>query len=324
MAVLGFSVTAKPWDRRAKAAGVKTSELRPILWHDPGDSASLDIFDGAGGKDHAPDPNGMFIFVKEDRKGTNPKFEVKDSSGVDWKVKLGEEAQAETAATRLMWAAGYFVDEDYYLPQIRVTGLPKLHRGRRFVSNGEIVHHVRLERKIHAQIRIGNWSWFDSPFSGSREFNGLRVLMALINNWDLQTINNSIYAVDGNQRYVVSDPGASFGKTGNSVTRSKSNLKDYEKSRFVQKETAEEVDLTMHSRPLFLTAINIHNYKKRTRMESVSKHIPREDARWLGEILGRLSQEQVRECFRAAGYRPDEVAGYTQTVLKRVAELKAL
>ena len=317
-------VWAKPENRDKKGETVKAAELNPVLWRDPGDVASLDVIDGAGGKDHAPDPGGVFTFEKEDREGTNPKFDVKDEKGIHWKVKLGKEAQAETAATRLMWVAGYFVDEDYYLPQIKVQGLPRLHRGRQFVSSGGIVRNVRLERKIGKQKKVSNWSWFDSPFAGTRELNGLRVMMSLINNWDLKTINNSVYAVGGTQQYVVSDPGASFGKTGNSVSRSKSDLKDYQKSKFIQKEREEDVDFTMHSRPLFITAINVRNYETRTRMEKVTKHIPRKDAQWLGEVLGRLSEEQVRDCFRAAGYGPSEVEGYTHEVLKRVSELKAL
>ena len=44
---------------------------------------------------------------------TSPKFDVEDDQHVQWRVKLGEEPQSETAATRLLWAAGYFVDEDY-------------------------------------------------------------------------------------------------------------------------------------------------------------------------------------------------------------------
>ena len=294
------------------------------LWHDPGNAAALDLIGGAGGKTHAPASTDSFTFLKEDLDGTNPKFDVKDSRGVHWRVKLGQEAQAETAATRLMWAAGYFVDDDYYLPQIQVEGLPRLHRGRQFVSEGGIVRHVRLERKIKEVKKIGNWDWFDNPFAGTRELNGLRVLMSLINNWDLQTINNSIYLVDGTPRYLVSDPGASFGKTGDNFHRSKSDLRGYQKSQFIRRETTTDVDFTMHSRPFFLTALNIPNYKKRTRIEKVTKHIPRSDARWLGEVLGRLSDEQIRDCFRAAGYTPAQVAGYSQVVLNRISELKAL
>ena len=41
---------------------------------------------------------GTFTFVKEDKEGSNPKFDLVDERGVRWKVKLREEAQSETAA----------------------------------------------------------------------------------------------------------------------------------------------------------------------------------------------------------------------------------
>ena len=47
-------------------------------------------------------------------------------------------------------------------------------------------------------------------------------MIALLNNWDLSTPNNSVYDVGTERRYVVSDVGATFGETGNSFTRSKS------------------------------------------------------------------------------------------------------
>ena len=37
-----------------------------------------------------------------------------------WRVKLGEEARPETAATRLLWALGYFADEAYLVPEMVV------------------------------------------------------------------------------------------------------------------------------------------------------------------------------------------------------------
>jgi len=80
--------------------------------------------------------------------GTSPKFYVQDSNGVKWLVKLGVEARPETAATRLVWAAGYFTDEDYFLPQIHVKSLPKLRR-EMFGASPEtgIVPNVRLKRE---------------------------------------------------------------------------------------------------------------------------------------------------------------------------------
>ena len=88
---------------------------------------SLNLLLWAGGKEHQP--AGKFTFVKEDKQGTSPKFEIVDEQGVHWKAKLGEETKSETAATRLVWAAGYFTDEDYYLPELRVEKMPKLEPG---------------------------------------------------------------------------------------------------------------------------------------------------------------------------------------------------
>jgi hypothetical protein len=59
-------------------------------------------------------------------------------------------------------------------------------------------------------------------------------------------------------------------------------------------------------------------------MENVTKHIPTSDAKWLGQLLGKLSNEQIRDCFRAAGYSPDEIEGYSQEVEKRIGALNAL
>jgi hypothetical protein len=321
---LGVSIPAGAQKHEKQKAKKNVADLPAVIWRDPGDISALNLVYGAGGSEHAPDPNGTYTFDKEDMNGTSPKFDVKDGQGVKWRVKLGQEPQAETAATRLLWAAGYFVDEDYYLAEVKVEGLPKLRRGQNFVSEGGVVHRVRLERKDKEIKKIGNWDWFKNPFTGTKELNALRVMMSLLNNWDLKDINNSVYVVDGEQRYVVSDVGATFGKTGSSISRSKRDLKGYEESKFVEKETPAEVDFAMHSRPFLLTAVNVPNYHKRTEMENVTKHIPREDAKWLGHLLGQLSDEQIRDCFRAAGYTPDEVEGYSKEVQARIAALNAL
>ena len=295
-----------------------------VIWRDPGKMSSLNLLDGAGGKGHAPQANGRYTFVKEDSEGTNPKFEVTDAQGVTWKVKLGPEAQAETAATRLLWAAGYFVDEDYYLAQLTVKGLPTLRRGEEFVSSGGTVHGARLERKLPAVKKFGTWGWFDNPFLHRRELNGLRIMMSLLNNWDLSPINNTIEQVDGERRYVVTDVGATFGNTGNSLTRSKSDVGDYQDSKFIEKVTPHFIDFVLHSRPFVLSAIDVPNYRARTRMEQVTKHIPRADAKWLGRRLAMLSPEQIRDCFRSAGYAPETAAIYARVVRHRIAELNAL
>jgi hypothetical protein len=293
------------------------------LWHDRGDIASLDMTGGPGGKEHAP--AGKFTFVSEDKKGTSPKFDVVDEQGVRWRAKLGEETKSETAATRLVWAAGYFTDEDYYLPELRVEKMGKLDRGRQFVSDDGVVRGVRLERKLKGEKKSGTWSWFKNPFVGTKELDGLRIMMALINNWDLKEVNNSIYAEkSGGRRYVVSDLGASFGKTGNVITRSKSNPSDYVGTEFIQKVTREHVDFFLNSRPLVLSVVDVSNYARRTHMQAVVKDIPVAHAKWLGHLLEQLSDAQIRDCFQAAGYSPEEVEGYAAMVKERIKDLTSL
>ncbi len=61
-----------------------------------------------------------------------------------------------------------------------------------------------------------NGSGLSNPFVGSREFQGLKVMMLLLANWDIKDSNNQIIAVKGTDkdRYIISDLGATFGKTG--------------------------------------------------------------------------------------------------------------
>ena len=301
-----------------------SAKLPAVIWRGAESVGSLNLLYGAGGQEHAPDANGSYTFISESSSGHSPKFDVKDAQGVVWKVKMGEESHSEIAATRLLWAAGYFVDEDYYLPTLKVMGMPKLHRDSELVSAGGTVRKVRLERHLKGVKKLRNWDWFNNPFVNKRELNGLRVMMALLNNWDLQAYNNSVYQVGGERRFVVNDVGATFGKTGNNFVRSKSVLKDYANSRFVDKVTPKYINFVMESRPFAASIVNVSNYKTRTRMEDITENIPRADARWLGQILAQLSPEQIRDCFRAGGFTPEEVEGYATAVQKRIAELNKL
>ena len=304
----------------AQQAGTTT-----VLWRDRGDVAALNLLDGPGGKTRAPGTD--FTFMGEIETGTAAKFDVVDENGAKWKVKLGPEAKGETAATRLVWAAGYFTDEDYYRPEIRVRGLQPLSRGNKYISDAGLglVREARLKRDDPGK-KSQDWSWYETRVAGTREFNGLRVMMALINNWDLKADNNSVYDQDGaGERYFVSDLGASLGRTGSSFSRSKGVMQDYAQTKFVRKVTPDHADFVMHSRPFFLLYVFRHNYYSvRTRMESIPRHIPIADARWLGNLLGQLSTDQIGDCFRAGGFSPAEVEGYTRVVTERIDALKKL
>ena len=294
-----------------------------VIWHDRGDAASLDLVGGPGGKAH--EPGSVLTFIEESDSGTSPKFEVEDEHGVRWKVKLGEEAKSETAATRLLWAAGYVVDEDYYRPGIRVVGLPRLARGQEFVTDEGLVRGARLERQGGGSEEAATWSWHDNPFVGTREFNGLRVMMALLNNWDLKDVNNRVFdTLAGGEEYGITDLGATFGRTGNVITRSKGVSKDYAHTKFIADVTATHVDFIMQSRPFLPLIVYPSHYRSRTRMESLVKRVPLADARWIGDRLGRLSAEQIRDAFRASGFSPADIEVYTQVVVARIRALQDL
>jgi hypothetical protein len=297
-----------------------TVKKSAVIWRQPSDIGTRNLFYGQAGR--AGQPRAPFRFVKEDRDGGSPKFVVRDARGVEWKVKLGDEARPETTATRLLWAVGYFTDVNYYLPRLRVAGLPKLSRGEKYVSAGGVVHGARLERTVK---KLDDWSWFENPFIGTKEFDGLRVMMALMNKWDLKQVNNAVYDVRGSGlRYLVSDLGDCFGKTGGDGSRSKGNVEDYIQSRFIEDVTPAEVDLVLHSRPPIFYAVAVPYYVKRVRMEKISDHIPRAHARWMGSWLGRLTNSQIADAFRAAGYSPSEVDAYTRKVRERISQLNAL
>ncbi len=305
----------------------KTTSSAPVLWQDPSDIASRDLRFGEGGENHVPQGT-VFQFVKEDLSGTNPKFIVTDEAGKKWKIKLGAEAKPEVAASRLVWAVGYFTNENYLVPQLRITGLPAhLHRGRQFISADGEVRDARLQRMDKSEAKEGNWQWKQDLFTGTRELNGLRVLMALINNWDLKDENNKIViekAGDApHEIYYVSDLGASFGPSGivPGLSKSRGNLTAYQSSRFITKLTPQSVNFATPRRAALIELANPRQFVMRLHLRWIGRNIPRADAKWMAGLLERLSPAQIRDAFRAAGYSPDEVEGFASVLENRISSL---
>jgi hypothetical protein len=306
----------------AKKEAVNPSE-KGVLWTDPGDISTRDLLHGPSGADRTP--QGPFTFDKEDLDGTSPKFSVKSADGTKWKVKMGIEARPETAASRIVWALGYYSNEDYFLPEIQVQGLPAhLHRGQREVGANGAIQNVRLKRED--EKKQGTWEWRNNPFVGTREFNGLRTLMAVINNWDLKDENNAVYNLNGQRTYMVSDLGASFGCAGRCwpSTHAKGDPDEYSESKFIRQTAADTVSFEAPARPGPVRLTDPKEYSMRVHLEWIGQNIPRADAKWLGSLLGRLSPDQIRDAFRAAGYQSQDVDEFAQVVTSRIAALNAL
>jgi hypothetical protein len=328
---VAFSVVSALGAKKDAAVVAKAAERVPaVLWQEPADIEARNLFYGPGGQKH--EPHGTFTFEKEDLDGTNPKFVVRDEDGVKWKVKLGVEARPETAASRLVWAAGYSANEDYFMPVLQVKNLPaRLKRGQKLRQRDGSFRNVRLKRYLKHEEKADIWRWRENPFTGTKELEGLRVMMALLNNWDLKDVNNAVYLDERDKGepqkiYMISDLGASFGTTGESWThsRSKGNLKAYQRSKFISKAGPDYVNFNVPTRPALIFVVNPHEFFSRVHLEWIGRRIRRTDVEWMGGVLAKLSPAQIRDAFRAAGYSPAEVEGFAGVVEKRIAELRQL
>lgn len=326
--IAGFSSPAQA--QKSKKASMPAG--KPVAWRDPGNIAALNLLHGPGSEDLAP--QAPFTFVSESKLGASPKFKVKDARGVTWTAKLGPEAQAETVATRLVWAMGYFADEAYHFDRLEVQNLPRLARGKEF-QTGKTVRDVRLEPKRAHESRGEIWDWLQNPFVGQREFNGLKVLMVLLANYDTRLDNNQIYTVKNPEtgevetRYVVTDIGATFGKVGGlGGSRSKNSLEDFRSSRFIDNVENGMVNFDYHTKPKgaggFASVFNPGYGKRQANKEKAMRSIPLADAQWIGTRLALLSDEQLRDAFRAAHYDNATMEGYVSVLRARINELTRL
>jgi hypothetical protein len=271
----------------------------PVLWR-ARDIAKLDLAAGPGGDAMRPATRRL-RFIEEEKGGFSKKFRVRDARGREWVAKVSKEAQSETAASRLLWAAGYETEVTYLVPRVHIPT-------QGWFSN------VRFEARPKGVKRHGEWAWARNPFSGTRELDGLKVLMVLINNWDLKDENNVILHSAGSRevRYAISDLGATFGKGGGPgffwvITRSRNEPEDYADTKFIDKVEDGYVDF---------------HYTGKN--EKLFEKVRVEHARWIGEHLSALTDGQIAAVFSAANYTPAETRLLTRVVRARIEELTSL
>jgi hypothetical protein len=278
-----------------------------VLWREPTDIASRDLFLGPGGEASKPDFTNV-TFVKEDAEGYSIKWHVRDGTNRKWVVKLGKEARPETAAVRLVWAVGYVTEINYLAPCVHIQGAPKpRHKVDRCENDG--FADARFEARPENVKRLDAWAWKGNPFVGKKELNGLVVLMALLNNWDLKTSNNKILQVTGEggrieRQYVISDLGATFGKTGGPISHNRNEPEQYVKTKFVEGVERGTVRFA-------------YNGKQGELLD----HVSIADAKWIGSLLAQLSDQQLQDAFRAADFTPEEIQILIQAVKARINQL---
>jgi hypothetical protein len=317
----------------ALSQNVRSAGPYGVLWRDPGNISARDLRYGPGSAALAPTP--PFRYTEEDKDGVSPKFKIRDANNVEWSVKLGIESQAETVVTRMMWAMGYFAEEAYYYDRAEIMGLPRLSRGRQFVENQRFVRGARFEPRRANVQRGPTWKWLKNPFVGTRELNGLKTLMVLMANYDTSTANNRILKVTDpsngriEDQYVVTDVGATLGRIGGmGGKRTKNNLGDYRSNGFIKSVKNGYVEFDYRTRPKnlgYFTFIFSPGYwRSQSDKEKAMKRIPVEHARWIGNMLSRLTDEQLRDAFRAANYDAATMEGFVSTIRGRIDQLNRL
>ncbi len=268
----------------------------PIMWESV-NVAERDLMLGPGGTEKQPDLSSI-TFVGDKAGGHSVKYDIKDGAGRKWVAKVGDEARSETAAVRLLWALGYKTEINYLVPKMTIPG------------KGELTN-VRLEARGDKVKREGPWEWSKNPFVGTKEFQGLKIMMAFFNNWDMKQANNVILRNGDYREYVISDLGASFGKSGGvalplfwRIGRSRDMPEQYEESDFIKNVKSGKVSFSFKGKNTDLLG-----------------DITKADGRWLADLLMQLTDKQIDDAFRSASYSDAEIALLTQSVKARIRAL---
>ena len=299
---IGLSVTS--------CVRVKTPATQPSsapegasLWERPGDVATRDVFYGPWGREHAPDPRGTFTYMERKRTGVNLGMTVVDSQGREWSVKQpypggsDDESQVEVAVSRLLSAVGYHQPPAYYLPE--------------FILKDDWGTHIepggRFRLKLDTLKDAGPWSFSDNPFIGTKPYQGLLVLLVMFNDTDLKDSNNTLYEYTRGGKverlYTVRDIGASLGDTHRFAPR-KGNVDAFENTPFILGVQNGHVQLRVDPW-----------YKK-----LVEDRITADDVRWASGLLAQLTDNQMREAFRAGGYEPSVANRYIRKLRDKIDE----
>lgn len=266
------------------ALSVSATSNRIKIWEERGPIERLDLFWGSGSAQRAP--QGPYTFLSENLKDTNPKIRVLDRNGVEWSMKWDEEIQCETISTRLVWAAGFGVEETYYISQGRVIFAdgkrPRLRRAGPFIAKDGSIQPARMERKGEKEISSARtWSFFNNPFIGTKEYSAFAIMNTILNNWDTREPNNKIVESESSSFYIIGDYGATLGRMEGVNT--KFHLRDFQRSLPVVETINGDVVTLIHK-------LGGNGFR----------YVPLEHAKWFAERIKNLTVEQIRDAFDAA------------------------
>jgi hypothetical protein len=296
VASLACAGVKKPLEPAARVPGA-------TMWVEPTNLPARDLYYGPWGRDQAPDPNAVYTLVERKHSGVNLGMTVTDPQGREWSVKqpypghVDSEAPVEVALSRLLSAVGYHQPPVYYLPAFNLRD--------GFGTRPEAGGRFRLK---HAALKdAGSWKWEANPFVGSRPYQGLIVMLMMFNSTDLKNSNNTLYERRRGEVierwYAVRDIGAALGDTDR-LTPRKNHPDSFERHPFILGVNGRWVDFAYDGW-----------YRNLVR-----DRVTPADVAWASNLLGRLSERQWDEAFRAAGYEPDVADRFIRTLGAKIRQ----
>ena len=277
------------------------SEVRlEQFWEEPKDLATHDLAFGPWGRTLAPDPTATYTFVHSKVHGASPGMTVTDPARRKWSIKQSEEGPAEVTHSRILSALGYHQPPVYYLPSFMLRD----GKGTHVEAGG------RFRLSIPQLEEIGDWSWQQNPFVGSKPYQGLLVILRMFEGNDLKNSNNSLYEhtrPDGTTErwYVVRDIGNAMGDTG--------------------RYDSHKNDPVLFERQPFIGGVEngfvVFPYTG-WHQELYRGRITPDDLQWAVGLLSRLTDAQWDEAFKAGGHDPAAAARFKAALKSRIDQCR--
>jgi hypothetical protein len=318
--VFGYWRVKSEWRRKAEGEAPLRSS-RAALWRDPGALTAAEV--GAGPCGAGGEPAPPFHFVEEHDTGSQPCVSVRDARARDWRVKWGPEVHTEVFGTRLAWALGFFAEQSYFVPSGRISGAGDLRRAKACVNERGEFTDARFElneRGVTKHFDAHGWAWHDNPFVGTRELNGLKILMMLMSNWDNKDVrdvargsNTAIFEHRIKKhvheaRYLIIDWGAALGAWGNNVLQ---------RGRWDPEAFAAQ-------NAQFITGVDgdvVQFGYQGQRTADMTTGITREDLRWFDRVAAGITDEHLRAILQASGADREECDLFTASLRARLAQI---
>jgi hypothetical protein len=229
----------------------------------------------------------------------------------------------ETFAVRFASAFGYFAEVTHLVTSGRIDAAGALARARHCVDADGGFRDGRFELDdpdVRKLFEEHSWAWNDNPFVGTRELNGLKIVVMLLSNWDTKdrrdVARGSNTAIFEHRRaswrreaqYLLTDWGGSMGRWGsNIVTRGRWDVAGFE---------AQTPSLVTGVQDGFVTFGYVGQ-----RTADVANGIPVEHAAWFYRTARRVTGDQLLAALKASGATDDEAARFARALLDRIAQI---